>query len=250
LKKQLQFEDLRFDDFRMRARDPSLSRHEKVGFPNDYREGKEDCIFDDVFRKVKNLKENNKTILEIGPGCSQIPIKLAEICRQNDNKLIYVDSKEMLDHLPDAPHIHKYYGAFPGALGNDMSTLAGKIDAIIAYSVIQYVFVEGNLWAFIDHCLDLISDGGEVFFGDIPNISMRNRFFSSNSGWVSHRKFTGTDERPYVNVNKASLGKMDDSVILSILSRARSQGFHAWVLPQTDALPMANRREDILILKS
>lgn len=42
---------------------------------------------------------------------------------------------------------------------------------------------------------------------------------------------------------------MDDTVVLSILSRARAQGFHAWVVPQGEGLPMANRREDILIRK-
>ena len=40
----LRFTGLSFDDFRKLAEDSSLSRHEKVGFPNSYREGKEDDI--------------------------------------------------------------------------------------------------------------------------------------------------------------------------------------------------------------
>jgi hypothetical protein len=37
--------------------------------------------------------------------------------------------------------------------------------------------------------------------------------------------------------------------VLALLARARAQGFHAWVLPQDAALPMGNRREDVLIRK-
>jgi hypothetical protein len=33
------------------------------------------------------------------------------------------------------------------------------------------------------------------------------------------------------------------------MMRARNQGFEAYLLPQGDGLPMANRREDILITK-
>ena len=36
-------------------------------------------------------------------------------------------------------------------------------------------------------------------------------------------------------------------MVLALLARARAQGFHAWALPQAAELPMANRREDILI---
>jgi len=50
-----------------------------------------------------------------------------------------------------------------------------------------------------------------------------------------------------VHFNRLEPGQMDDSVVLALLARARAQGFHAWVLPQASELPMANRREDILI---
>lgn len=86
-------------------------------------------------------------------------------------------------------------------------------------------------------------------FGDIPNITMRKRFFSSAGGQKSHRQYTGRDEKPEVLFNQLELGQMDDSVVLAILARARAQGFHAWVVPQLSTLPMANRREDILIRK-
>ena len=243
------FENLTFDDFRGLAKDDSLSRHEKVGFPDSYRNGKEEDIFADLIAKVRNISLTGKKILEIGPGCSDLPIKLSHICQENNNSLIFVDSQEMLGHLPKAPHIKEYYGAFPFALGDDLDGLTGRVDAIIAYSVIQYVFTGGNLWDFIDCCMRLLADDGEIFFGDIPNSTMRKRFFASTAGCKFHRDFTGQNEKPEVDFNQLESGQMDDSVVFSILSRARAQGFHAWVLPQSSSLPMGNRREDILIRK-
>jgi len=243
------FENLTFEDFRKLAQDPMLSRHEKVGFPDSYREEKEDLIFDDMLNKVSNISLKKMRMLEIGPGCSALPLKLSEICKYNDGSLIFVDSQEMLAHLPEGTHIKKYVGQFPSALGKDLQNLSGRIDVIIAYSVIQYVFAEGGLHGFIDRCLSLLDEGGEFFIGDIPNVTMRKRFFSSDAGEASHREFTGSDGKPVVNFNNLEIDLIDDSVVLSILSRARAQGFHAWVLPQANGLPMANRREDILIRK-
>ena len=242
------FADLTFDDFRKLATNGDLSRHEKVGFPDSYREGKEEAIFADVVNKLKELQGTNKTILEIGPGCSRLPIMLAKMCEERSHRLIFVDSAEMLSHVPEALFIEKIAGRYP-----DVPELAhryaNRIDVIIAYSVIQYVFAEGNLWKFLDQTLLLLADGGEILLGDLPNCTMRKRFFSSNAGRLAHQEFTGTGELPSVTFNVPEPDKMDDSVVFALLARARAQGFHAWVVPQAPDLPMANRREDILIRK-
>ena len=241
------FSNLDFDKFKDLATDHRLSRHEKVGFPNEYREGKEEIIFRDICSKISQLQGERNTILEIGPGCSNLPILLADLCKQKNSNIIFVDSSEMLALLPDLNHIEKVSGYYPD-LPNFFEEYAGKIDAILVYSVIQYVFTAGNLWNFLDRSLSLLSEGGEMLIGDIPNISMRKRFFSSSSGVQSHRNYTGKeDDFPDVKFNQIEYGQMDDSVVFAILSRARSQGFHSWVIPQTAGLPMANRREDILI---
>ena len=52
-----------------------------------------------------------------------------------------------------------------------------------------------------------------------------------------------------VEFNAPTRGETDDAVVFAILSRARSSGFHGWVVPQDPSLPMANRREDILIAR-
>jgi hypothetical protein len=58
-----------------------------------------------------------------------------------------------------------------------------------------------------------------------------------------------TDEAPVVEFNKVEFDQIDDAVVMSLIQRARAQGFDAYVVPQAPALPMANRREDILIVR-
>ncbi|MBE7426388.1 MAG: SAM-dependent methyltransferase [Ideonella sp.] len=241
------FDNLDFEAFRGLARDASLSRHEKVGFPDSYREGKEEAIFRDVVSKLASLQRSGGRVVEVGPGCSALPVMLADRCAGLHGELIWVDSAEMLALLPDAPHVRKVVGRFPQALLPRLNELAGTVDTIVAYSVAQYVFAEGNLFQFLDACLALLGAGGELLIGDLPNQTMRKRFFASAAGAASHRRYTGSDEPPPVHFNRLEPGLIDDSVVLALLSRARAQGFHAWVVPQAPDLPMANRREDVLI---
>jgi len=242
------FSNLSFDDFRSLADDDSLSCYEKIGFPNSYRENKESLIFDDIDSKVKLSDIVSQNVLDIGPGCSELPHMLIDICRKNDNQLILVDSGEMLKHLPDESYITKFDAYYPQC-PSLFSAYAGKIDVILCYSVFHYIFVESNMWNFLDKSLELLAEGGRLLIGDIPNISMRRRFFSSESGKKFHREFTGKSSDPEVTFNVVDANTIDDSVIFSILMRARNAGFDAYVLPQSRSLPMSNRREDILITR-
>jgi hypothetical protein len=230
------------------AKDDTLSHHEKVGFPDEYREGKEEAIFSDICGKLGTLNSFGKTVLEVGPGCSRLPRMLSELCAHRHHRLLLVDSAEMLALLPNEPHTEKWAGRYPDIPGL-LEKYIGQVGVVIAYSVIQYVFAEGNLWDFIDRSLSLLEDGGEMLLGDVPNTTMRKRFFASNTGIEAHRKFTVSAEVPEVKFNCLEPGQIDDSVVLSVLGRARAQGFHAWVVPQGHLLPMANRREDIVIRK-
>ena len=242
------FENLGFDSFRELAGDASLSRHEKVGFPDAYREGKEDAIFQDILSKLPILSETGKTILDIGPGCSGLPLRLMELCEAQGHRLLFIDSQEMLDHLPDAPFVHKHPGRFPNVPGV-LEKYKNQVDGILVYSVIQYVFSDDNIHRFFDDIISLLSDGGEVMIGDIPNVAMRKRFFASPAGVALHKEFTGKDEEPGIIFNQPEYGSIDDGVILGLLARARAFGLHAWVVPQAINLPMSNRREDLILKK-
>ncbi len=244
----VRFAKLGFEDFRRLAQDGSLSAYEKIGFPDSYREGKEPQIFADILGKLSPLMKPNAVVLDIGPGCSEVPRLLIAHSRSLSQELHLVDSAEMLDQLDDSDGVHKTAAFYPDC-PQLLQQLAGRTDAIIVYSVLHYIFVDTNLWHFLDQTLPLLAPGGMLLLGDIPNVSMRRRFFASDAGKAFHRQFTGRDEDPAVHYNQVETGQIDDAVIFAILQRARAAGFHAYVLPQPVHLPLANRREDILIVR-
>ncbi len=242
------FANLTYEDFRKLATDPSLSCYEKIGFPSSYREGKEEAIFHDVSRKLSALGGRQKTILDVGPGCSQLAHMIVRLCEERGHALVLVDSAEMLGHLPDQPFIKKVPGQFPHCQAL-LSEYEGRVDAAIAYSVAHYPFVESSLFEFVDRALLLLAPGGELLLGDVPNVSKRKRFFSSPAGVEHHQNFVGRAEAPAVAFNQPEPGKIDDAVVLALLLRARLAGYDSYVLPQAADLPMANRREDLLFRK-
>lgn len=241
------FKDLTYADFRRRAQDPDLSRYEKIGFPNAYRAGKEASIFRDVLSKLHNLQRRRQIVLDIGPGCSELPQLLLEHCRSLGHTLLLADSEEMLRHLPDGPGVEKFPCYFPDC-PDLFARFEGKVNTVLTYSVLHCgVFGEGNLFRFFDKALRLLAPGGEWLIGDIPNVSKRKRFFSSSAGIAFHQEFTGTTERPEVHFSEIEEGKIDDAVLIGLVLRARGAGFDAYLLPQPESLPLANRREDLLI---
>lgn len=242
------FANLSFDDFRRMANDDSLSRYEKIGFPNSYREGKEQLIFEDIKAKISQLRGKNKTILDIGPGCSELPGMLINLCRENGHTLKLIDNAEMLGQLPNEPFIEKIAALYPNC-PDVISRLQGKVDIILCYSVLHYILVDAAFFRFLDTSLSLLAPCGQMLIGDIPNISKRKRFFASETGVRFHQEFMKTSERPSVVFNKIEPDQIDDAVVFALLQRARLAGFDAYVLPQNSALPMANRREDILITR-
>lgn len=243
------FNDLTFEKFRVLANDSSLSCYEKIGFPDSYRSGKELSIYHDILMKLALLKGVDQTVLDIGPGCSELPYMLIDLCEKQRHTLILADSEEMLSQLPSNPTIKKIPGRFPQDTDSIFQEYSGKINVILCYSVFHYIFAEDNIFNFIDKCVSLLAPGGQFLIGDIPNISKRKRFFASNTGIEFHRKFTNSDETPTVQFNHLEPNQLDDAIVMSIFSRYRLAGYDVYILPQNAELPMANRREDILITR-
>ena len=115
--------------------------------------------------------------------------------------------------------------------------------------MLHYVFVERDVFAFLDRALELLAPGGALLFGDVPNQSMRKRFFSSAAGVLFHQRFTGSQQGPAVEHNVLETGHLDDAVLLALVMRARAAGFNGYLVPQDPRLPMANRREDLLVVR-
>ncbi len=241
------FKDLTFESFRQLAQSEGLTCYQQIGFPDSYRQGHEEAIFRDICRKLPQLGETQKVVLDIGPGCSELPRFLIDKCRQQHHELILCDSAEMLAHLPDSPKVRKIPGYYPTDTHAVFDDYCSRVDALVCYSVLHYVFVEQPLFEFLDRTMSLLAPGGSCLLGDIPNVSKRKRFFSSEAGIRCHQDFTGHPEVPEVTFNCLEPGKIDDAVVLAILSRCRAAGFDAYVLPQPAELPIATRREDILI---
>jgi hypothetical protein len=245
----MRFKHLTYEGFRELATDQSLSPYEKIGFPDSYRAGKEEQIFDDIRSKLPNLGKREQTVVDIGPGCTDVPRMMVELCASQGHTLVFVDAPEMLALLPDAPNLVKQPGRFPDQCGELLTTFEARADVIVTYSVFHYIYAEGNIFTFIDQCLRLLADGGQMLIGDIPNVSKRKRFFASPAGIRFHREFMHTDDLPAVAFNRPEPGEMDDAVLLATIARARAAGCDAYVVPQRATLPMANRREDLLIFK-
>jgi hypothetical protein len=243
------FASLTFDGFRELATADGLSRYQRIGFPDAYRDGSEAAIYRDVLAKLSNLERRGQTVFDIGCGCSDLPFLLTNTCERRGHRLVLGDSAEMLAHLPDEPFVRKAPGCFPRDSADLVREYAGQVDAALVYSVLQYAFVDLPLFDFVDACLTLLAPGGQLLIGDVPNVSKRKRFFASGTGIRHHQQFTGTNEAPAVPFNVPEPGKIDDAVVFSILGRARAAGFDAYVVPQAPDLPMANRREDILITR-
>ena len=165
------FQDLTFDGFRDLARADGLSCYQQIGFPDSYRQGFESLIFDDVCAKLPALLDRGKVILDVGPGCSELPYLLLELCRRQSHMLLLCDSAEMLAHLPDGPGVVKVPGRYPRESGHALADYAGRVDALLSYSVLQYVFVEQPLCEFLDRSLLLLAEGGRMLLGDVPNVS-------------------------------------------------------------------------------
>ncbi len=245
------FKNLSFEDFKALARDNSLSMYQKIGFPDSYRKDKEGLIFLDIAAKL-GLDVNNtpdKILLDIGPGCSELPLMIIEHCKQQKTKILLVDSKEMLEQLPDAVNVSKYIGYFPDNVPQLINEFQNKVDYIIGYSIFHYIFYNTCIFRFIDAALSLLKPGGKLLLGDIPNVSKRRRFFSTETGIQFHQNFTGTDTLPEVNDIHHQLNGIDDGLLFGIANRYRNFGYEAYILPQHTLLPMSNRREDILICK-
>jgi cyclopropane fatty-acyl-phospholipid synthase-like methyltransferase len=241
------FSALDFESFRRMAKDEHLSPYEKIGFPDSYRQGFEEKIFLDICSKIP-LNERHKTVLDIGPGCSGLAHLLVEHCQTYGHRLLLADSEEMLAHLPNAHFITQIPRMFPLTLTALREQTPDGVDMILCYSVLQYLYVDTDIEQTLAGMWDLLKSGGVILLGDIPNASMRRRFFSSKSGIAYHQEsFPGT--LPDMTALLTKSGEIDDMAVLSIIGQMRRHGADAYVLPQNHDLPMANRREDILIRK-
>ena len=230
------------------ASDPTLSAHERSGFPDAYREGAQAAILADIEYKLPALAGPGATVIDIGCGAGPLAMALRDLCVERGHELVLVDSPEVLAHHTEGNALHMVAGRFPDT-PEMFERWTGRCNAVLAYSVLQYSFVDASVFAFLDAVLMLLGPGGRALLGDLPNASMRQRFLDSEAGHEYHRAYTGTDEKPPTSALPLPAAEPDDAVALALVAHARLAGFHGWLVPQMSELPMANRREDLLFAR-
>ncbi len=186
--------------------------------------------------------------MDIGCGCSKPVLMLIEYARENNHILYLIDSKEMLDNIPNESFINKFNCEFP--LCDEIEVLKTKVDYIIVYSVLHHIVAHANYILFIDSIIELLVNGGKVLIADLPNSTKKKRFLSSQDGIKFHKQWSNTDTIPVVIWNELEKNLIDDGVIFSILQRYRNMGCETYLLEQKDGLPMNKTREDILIKRN
>ena len=240
------FARLSYDDFKALATEEGLSPDERIGFGDSHRVGREPAILQDLRAKLTNLDVPGRLVVDLGCGCGSLALELISFCRRMSHLHVLMDAEEVLARLPDDPHLRKISGRFPQESGASVQALKGKADVVIIYSVLQVSMLDSNPFDFLDRALELLAPGGQLLVGDIPNQSMRRRFFNSAAGRAFHKSFTSTDTEPEVVFGAIELERIDDSVVIGLVMRARAAGFDAFLLPQHPDLVFANRREDLL----
>lgn len=246
----MDYDGYNYEKFKELARNSSLSSYEKIGFPDSYRKGYEEKILHDIQAKCPVLMKNkNIKVLNIGPGCSDLQKMISDFCEIQGNMQILADCPEMLALIEDRPNEIKIPGLFPNTY-DIIKTKVEKVDVIICYSVFHYIFVDSNVWHFLDCVMDLLRDGGECILGDIPNIDKRKRFFSSNNGILFHQNFMHTKEKPDVKFNCIEKGVIDEALLFAVIQKCHMSGYDAYIVPQSSDLPFSNRRDDIIIKKT
>jgi hypothetical protein len=243
------FTGLTYEHFRSMARDPTLSANEKIGMPDATRLGFDASILADIVQKIPALMRRGRTVVDIGSGCGTFAYRFIAYCTELEHKLVLVDSPEMLANLPDTANVRKVVGRFPANDESVRAQIPQGADVVLVYGVLSVVFVDSNPFLFLDRAASLLRSGGQMLVGDVPNASKLRRFLASDAGARHHKEYMRTEEPPVIGAFESSNDRIDDGVILGIMDRMRRRGFDTYVVPQSDALPLANRREDILIVR-
>ena len=213
-----------------------------------YTETDETHIFGDILQKAK--LEGANAVLNIGCGCSKPAIDLMEFCRKTGAVCVMVDHPNMIAELKSCSKPPKNVifiaGRFPDAKGAVLKA-AKSFDSIIVYSTLHYV--KGlDCFKFLDEAASLLSPGGRMLIGDIPNVSKKKRFLSTKWGREFHEKWSGR-KAPTAAEIRAMTGQFDDKRIAQIMQRYRHVGYETYLLKQNEKLPFCYSREDILIVK-
>lgn len=199
----------------------------------------EGLVLDEILR-ITSFQER-RSILDIGCGCGNLAIKLAEIAQRNNQDLTLLDIEPVINKLesnmsePLLASSKRIHGIFPTKLDAPL----GSYDLIVAYSVMHYVDSPTN---FILHACKLLQKGGMIFIGDIPNLDKRIRFNKGNSySLLSRAGIRQLYSKSVLSDN------FSDRKLMKLVRKLRCLGFDAYLYPQHRNLPHSGSREDLVV---
>lgn len=222
-------------------------------------EGKEQYIVNDIILK---LKLNEKvTFFDIGCGGGFVTESLIKYIVANNSSATLMDIDEIIDGIRenfitqtelDSPRLKLIKGYFP----QDYKINELKFDRILLYSVLHYT---DDPFMIVNEAVKLLNPNGELLLGDLPNISQKGRFLSSEKGKIFEAEYKKTtienipvykDHCDFVSKMKSDpnyYSLIDDTFVYKIYQTYTQQGFDVFILPQPDQLPFSKTRHDILI---
>ena len=230
------FAELSFDDFRRLAHDEALSPYERIGFPDAYREGVEARDLRGHPPQAARARRRGQGRARHRPRLQRAAAMLRRRCAASAaTACVLVDSAEMLAApRPTARRLRKVPGRFPDDRRRLRRGARGSVDAILVYSVLHYVFVERDVFAFLDRRPRAAGAGRRAArSATSPTPRCASASSPPTPARASTRSFTGDDPQPPVVASTCSSAATSTTRSCSALVlRARAAGFHAWLVPQ------------------
>ncbi len=203
-------------------------------------------IVPDITKKLElNLEDS---LLDIGSGPGNILLPLLKMV----GSAAAIDSEPMLRRLRSRLDKHDKVECYPGNFLT-MELPQKSFDKILIYSVIHYLESQDSVLEFIDRALSLVSPGGRLLVGDLPNVDKKRRFLQSHKGqeimkiWSRKTRNISLKAQSFLSTYKDSVD-IDDDFIIKILRFGRERGFESYLLSQPEGLPFCYTREDILFI--
>lgn len=205
-------------------------------------------VVDDILLKIENYQLTS--FLEVGCGVGNLFVPLS----QHFNQSFGCDHSNLLDKISDRLDSLANIKLIPGNFFD--IEIRQKIDFVLAYSVIHCLEDATQVYSFIDKAINLLSERGVLFIGDIPNLSLKSRFLSSESGkqfdsnWKQSLSSDFSSPAQYLNIGEQiKTPNIDDSFITDLMVTYNLKGYNVYRFPQSPHLPFGNTREDLLFIK-
>ena len=205
-------------------------------------------IPDDIKKKL--ILERSDDVLDIGCGSGNIAIQISK----EVNSISVCDHPNLIKRLKRI-NKRKNFKYIPSSF-LDFNFGNQKFSKILIYSVLQTFSTRDELFNVLSKMKNLLSKGGRILIGDLPNTDKLNRFNSTERGktfnieWNKLKENNKLDQAEVAKfVSKDDISNIDfnDQLVLDILKFYRKFNFNSYLLEQKHNLPFGNSREDIVV---